>query len=246
MSANTDDIAPLRRQARTAGVLYLLVALIAPFGLIYVPNKLFVAGNVAATAAAIRASEDLLRLGIASELVHQAIEVFLVLALYRIFKPIQQRWAMQMMVLGLVPIPIVFLNTLNEFAVINLLAGVPFLDTFTSPQLEALAYLFMRLHSLGLTVASVFWGLWLLPLGALAFRSGFIPRVVGVLAALAGVSYVLDATVRVIAPSVASTTFSQAMLLLQSCELVLILWLVAFGAKRQPTNESRRAGKGDA
>jgi hypothetical protein len=91
----------------------------------------------------------------------------------------------------------------------------------------------------------VFWGLWLFPLGALAFRSGFIPRAVGVTTVLAGVGYVLDAAARIVAPSLAPATFSQAMLVLQACELVLILWLVAVGAKGQPAHESRLAGRGD-
>src|SRR4051812_5294333 len=109
-------MSPLQKQARLAGLLYTLVALTAPIGLIYVPNELFVAGNATATADHIRASGGLLRLGMASELFHQAIEVFLVLVLYALFKPVHKPLARQMVVLGLLPIPIVFANVVNESA----------------------------------------------------------------------------------------------------------------------------------
>src|SRR5262252_2076553 len=113
----------LRRQALRCGALYLLVVLIAPVGIVYVPSQLFVPADPASTAAAIRSSLGLLRLGIASELVHQVIEVFLTLALYRLFKPVHENWAKQMLLLGLVPIPIVFANTLNEIAATVVLGG---------------------------------------------------------------------------------------------------------------------------
>jgi len=98
----------VHKQALYAGALYLLVALIAPIGVIYVPSKAVRCGQCVATAAAIRGSEWLLRAGIASELIHQTIEVFLILVLYRLFKPVQESWAKQMLMLGLIPIPIVF------------------------------------------------------------------------------------------------------------------------------------------
>jgi len=127
MRNKEDQAASTRHQARFAGFLYLLVALIAPIGLIYVPGKLFVYGNASETASAIRASQWLLRTGIAADLVHQTIEIFLVLALYRLFKPIHEARAKLMLVLGLVPIPIVFANVLNELAALVLLSGAGFL-----------------------------------------------------------------------------------------------------------------------
>jgi hypothetical protein len=163
------------RQARIAGSLYLLLALTAPIGLLYVPGKLFVSGNATATADNIRASEGLLRIGIASELIHQTIAVFLVLALYRLFKTVDEALAKQVVILGaLVSVPIMFVNVLNEIAALVLVSGADFLSVFAKPQLDALAYLFFRLHDQGIFLASIFWGLWLFPFGMLVLRSGFI------------------------------------------------------------------------
>ena len=166
----------IRQQARVAGVLYLLLALTAPLGLLYVPGKVIVLGNASATAANIRASEGLLRGGIASELIHQLIAVFLVLALYRLFKTVDEALARQVVVLGaLVSVPIVFVNVLNEVAALTLVSGADFLSVFEQPQLDALAYLFLRLHGQGITVASVFWGLWLFPFGHAGHPLGLHP-----------------------------------------------------------------------
>jgi hypothetical protein len=169
-------VSSTQQQARAAGFLYLLLALIAPIGLLYVPGKLIVSRNATATADNIRASEWILRIGIASELIHQIIGVFLVLALYRLFKAVNETHAKQMVILGaLVSVPIVFVNVLNEIAALILVRGADFLSVFEKPQLDALAYLFLRLHGQGITVASIFWGLWLFPFGMLVIRSGFIP-----------------------------------------------------------------------
>src|SRR5579862_737174 len=168
----------LKSQARTAGLLYFLVLLIAPFGLEYVPRKLYVREDALATANHIRASESLLRLGIFSELLHEVLWIFVVLALYRIFEPVDKKHARQMLILGaLVSVPIVFINVLNEIAALLLATRAEFLRVFDGVQLDALALLFYRLHGQGLNVASIFWGLWLFPFGVLVMRSGFIPRV---------------------------------------------------------------------
>jgi uncharacterized protein DUF4386 len=228
-----------RRQARWAGFLYLLVALIAPIGLIFVPNRLFY-GNAAETAAAIRASEWLLRMGIASELVNQIIEVFLVLALYRLLSPVHKAYAKQMLILGLLPIPIVFVNVVNELAALVLLTGTNFLSAFPTSQLEALAYLFVRLHGQGVAVASVFWGLWLLPFGMLVIRSNFIPRILGILLWVAGAAYLLDSFVKLVLTQYAAIV-SDVALPLQACELTIILWLLIVGTRPSPARIDNRA-----
>src|SRR6266850_2609585 len=100
------DMNSTKKQARVAGLLYLLIGVTAPIGLLYVPGKLIVSGDATATADRIRASESLLRIGIASELFHQIICVFLVLALYRLFKAVNEAHARQLVILGaLVSVP---------------------------------------------------------------------------------------------------------------------------------------------
>jgi hypothetical protein len=221
----------IQQQARSAGLLYLVIALIAPIGLMYVPGKLIVSGNATATADNIRASEGLLRIGIASELIHQAVAVFLVLALYRLFKPVSDMLAKQLLILGaLVSVPIVFVNVLNHVAALLLVSGADFLSVFEKPELDALAYLFVRLHSHGITVASIFWGLWLFPFGMLVIRSGFIPRVLGYLLMIAGVGYLASAFATLVLPQYAPLV-NKVALPLEFGELPIIVWLLFWGAK---------------
>ena len=164
-----------KKQARIAGLLYLLASIIGFFCLAYVPGKLIVSGDATATANHIRASETILRFGIASELTSFIIFIFVVLALYRLFKAVSEKHAVAMATLLLVSIPISLLNVLNEVAALILVSGADFLSAFEKGQLDALAYLFLRLHGQGFVVAEIFWGLWLFPFGILVIRSGFIP-----------------------------------------------------------------------
>ena len=222
-----------KRLARIAGALYLLVAITAPLGLIVVPARLVVAGDPAATAALVAGHDTLLRLGMASELFHQAVEVFMVLVLYNLFKPVNRTLAQQMLVLGLVPIPMVFINVLGEVAAATVASGPAWLAAFGKPQLDALALLFMHLHAQGLQLAAVFWGLWLLPLGLLALRCGFIPKVFGWLVIASSLGYVLGSFTSLIAPGLAST-FATPVFLLELGEPMMILWLVLVGARTKP------------
>ncbi len=230
-----------KEQARTAGWLYLLLGLSAPIGLEYVPSRLFVLGDATATADRIRASESLLRIGIASELFHQAVCVFLVLALYRLFRAVNETQARQLVILGaLVSVPIVFLNVLNEIAALILVSGADFLSVFDKRQLDALAYLFIRLHSQGINVASIFWGLWLFPFGMLVIRSRFIPRILGALLLIAGVAYLASSFTTLLLPRYAHLV-GQIAGIFEIGEVPMIFWLLIWGAKEQPSDASPRA-----
>jgi hypothetical protein len=224
-----------KQQARVAGLLYLVLALSAPFGLVYAPGKLFVSGDAAATAANIRAHEWILRVGIASELFHQVICVFLVLAFYRLFKAVDEGLAKQVVIFGaLVSVPIVFVNVLTEIAALLLLSGADFLAVFDKQELEALAYLFVRLHGEGIGVVSVFWGIWLFPLGLLAIRSGFIPRALGVLLMIAGAAYLVAEITTLLAPAYEKLV-GQIAMPLELGELPIVVWLLIWGARPAPS-----------
>jgi len=222
-----------RRRARVAGWLYFLMGITAPIGLLYVPGRLIVSGDATATADRIRASEWLFRIGIGSELFHQTLAVFLVLALYRLFREVNETHAKLVVILGaLVSVPIVFVSVLSELAALILVSGAGFLSAFEKPQLDALAYLFIRLRGQGINVASIFWGLWLFPLGILIVRSGFIPRFFGVLLFFAGVGYLASAFTTLLVPSYASAV-DQVAIILEVGELPIIFWLLIWGARDQ-------------
>jgi len=220
-----------KKTARLAGLLYLLSSLPAPFGLIYVPSKLVVHGDPAATADRIRTSEPLLRSGIAAELLSGTVFIFAVLVLYRLFKPVSEKHALAMMVLILLSMPISFFNVLNEVAALNLAqGGTSFLSVIDAHQRDALVYLFMRLRGRGIVVAQIFWGLWLFPFGICVMRSGFIPRFIGVLLMIAGTGYVADSFAELVLPHYADVVGRVAMIT-NFGELPIIFWLLIWGAK---------------
>ena len=225
-----------KKQARVAGLLYLLAAIPAPIGLMYVPGKLIVSGDATATADRIRASESLVRLGIASELFHQTLAIFLVLALYRLFKAVNETLARQVVILGaLVSVPIMFVNVLNEIAALVLVSDAGFLSVFDKHQLDALAYLFFDLHSQGINVAAVFWGLWLFPFGLLVIRSGFIPRPLGVLLIIAGFGYLASSFTSLILPQ-HEKLVGQITMVFNFGELPIMFYLLIWGARVPPSD----------
>jgi hypothetical protein len=223
----------IKKQARLAGLLYLLASIPAPFGLIYVPGKLVVPNDATATADHIRASESLLRLGIASELIGFIMFILVVLALYRLFKPVNETYALAMMILILVSIPVSLLSVVNEIAALIVVSGADFLSVFNKGQLDGLAYLFMRLHSRESLVAEIFWGLWLFPFGILVIRSGFIPRVLGILLIIAAFGYLASSVTFLLLPAYGPIVdrFATKLTL---CELPIILWLLIWGANVKP------------
>ena len=219
-----------KNPGRFAGLLYLVTSLVGFFALGYVPNKLIVRGNAAATAGNIAASETLFRLGIASQLIGMAGFIFVALALYDLLKSVNQRHAWLMVLLIVVSIPITFLNELNSIAALALVRGADSLALLEKPQREALAMLFLKLHGQGLVVAEIFWGLWLFPLAMLVYKSRFLPRFLGVWLALAGVAWVILSLTGILLPQYQDRvdTFSQPAVF---GEVAFMLWLVIKGAK---------------
>lgn len=220
----------IRKQARTAGLLYFLLAITAPIGLEYVPGKIIVSGDAAATADRLRTLEGLVRLGIWSELFHQIIGIFLVLALYRLFKAVSEKHSVLMVVLSLLPIPIVLINVVHEIAALILVGGAKWLSVFDKDQIDALAYLFVRLHRQGIVIASIFWGLWLFPFAWLVIRSGFIPRFLGYLMMIAGLGYLISSFTNLLLPQIAPQVNPIAMALYVG-EVPIIFYLLIWGAK---------------
>jgi hypothetical protein len=221
---------PIKKQAHIAGVLYVLASIAAVFAWIYVDGKVFVRDDAAATANNIRASETLLRLGIASELIGSIIFIFVVLALYRLFNSVSKKHAMAMAILLLISTPIGLLAVVGELAALIVAGGGNFLSTFDQHQLDSLSYLFFRLHGQALVVAQIFWGLWLFPFGTLVIRCGFIPRFLGFLLFIAGVGYLIGSFSFVVLPTYKELG-NQIAMILELGELPIIFWLLIWGAR---------------
>src|SRR6266853_1557644 len=219
-----------KNPGRFAGLLYVLMSVVGFFAMGYVPSKLIVHGNATATANNISASETLFRLGIAVQLISQAGFIFVALALYNLLKGVNRRHASLMVTLIVVSIPIAFLNELNSIAALVLVRGADFLSIFEKPLREALAMLFLNLHFHGLVVDEIFWGLWLVPLALLVYRSRFLPRFLGVWLALGGFAWVILSLTGILSPQYYDNvfTFTQPAVF---GELAFMFWLLIKGAK---------------
>ncbi|MEO8881568.1 MAG: DUF4386 domain-containing protein [Gemmatimonadaceae bacterium] len=222
-----------RNPGRTAGLLYIVASIPAVFALLYVPSKIIVHGDAAATVRNIASFESLYRFGIAADLIGQALFVFVALALYQLLRGVDQRLALQMLTLLLVAIPIAFLNEVNSVAALLLARGGGFLAPLDAPQRDALAMFFLNLRSYGFDVAGVFWGLWLFPLGLLVYRSGFMPRVLGVLLMIACFAYLANSFTSLLLPIYASAV-ARWMNPVTSVEFVFMVWLAIVGAAPVP------------
>jgi hypothetical protein len=222
-----------KNPGRFVGLLYVLVSIPGAFALVYVPSKLIVDGNATATASNIAASETLFRAGIACNLISQILFMWVALALYDLLKGVNQRHASLMLGLIVVSIPIALLNELNAIAALVLVRGADFLSIFEKPQRDALAMLFLNLHSHGFGIAEIFWGLWLFPLGLLVYRSGFFPRILGVLLMARCFTYVVESLTSLLLPQYEDIV-SRWMMPLRFGELVFMFWLLIMGAKPKP------------
>ena len=221
---------PTVKAARIAGAIYLSMVFTAPFSLIYVPSKLIVRGNAAATAENILAHETMFRLSISGDLVGQVIFICLAIALYRLLSGVNKTWAGLMVAFVLVSAAVGFLNTLNNIAALILFRGADFLAVFDKPQRDALGMLFIRLHSQGILIDEIFWGLWLFPFGLLVFRSGFLPRFLGVWLMINCFGYLVLSVTALFFPEYYEAAFRYSQPVLFG-ELAIMLWLLIKGAK---------------
>ena len=187
-------------------------------------------GNAAATASNILTHEMLFRLCIVSELLSSVIFICLGLALYRLLSGVNKTWAGAMVALVLVSAAVGFLNVLNYVAALTLIHGTEFLAAFETPQRYALGMLFLRLHGQGEMMNEIFWGLWLFPFGLLVFRSGFLPRFLGVWLMLACFVWVALSLTALLFPPYYEAAFKMAQPVLFA-ELAIMLWLLIKGAK---------------
>jgi len=221
---------PLKRTARLAGLLYLLVTLTAPFVLIYVPGKLFVSGDAAATVDRILAHQSLYRASIVVGIVDELAFIGVVLVLYRLLRDVSSRLATLMVILIFLDVPLAFASIANQVATLAFARGAKFLAVFDKPQRDALATLFLQADRERVLVSMVFWGLWLLPLGLLVYRSGFLPRFLGVWLFINGLAYLATCFAGMLAPDHVEIVRKVAFPALFG-EAALMLWLLIVGAR---------------
>lgn len=220
-----------RRHARIAGLWYLAMAVSGPIGLMYVPSKIVVDGDAAATAANLAAHPLLVRVGVLSSLACQVSFVFLALALKRLFRGVNDAQARLMLALVIASVPIAVANNVFPLAAVEIAGGADTLRSLTLEQRSALAMVLMKAQQFGIAIVEIFWGLWLFPFAALVMRSGFIPKIFGVLLMVSGSAYVVECVIVVLAPQHRVLVGDILTLPLASGEMAMLLWLLIKGVR---------------
>ncbi|MBD1384288.1 DUF4386 domain-containing protein [Mucilaginibacter rigui] len=224
-----------KKTARIAGLLYLIVVITGTINLGYVPGKLIVWDNAQATFNNIIASETLFRLGILSGLICYTAFLLLPFVLYDLFKAVNKTYAVLMVVLAVVSVPISFVNLLNKFAVLSLIGKAAYLKVFTTAELQSQVMLHLRYYSNGNQLAQIFWGLWLFPFGWLVYKSGFLPKILGVFLMAGCFGYLINFTGGFLFHGYSDTAISSYITLPASIgEIGTCLWLLIMGIKNKP------------
>lgn len=223
----------LRRRARLAGFLYLLLCLTAPFRLMVIPSLVPARGEPSATVAALLTHEGLFRWGIVSDLLCGALLIIILRAFQRLFREVDPELGFTLLILGgILPSALYFVNTVNDAAAL-LLARGDILTTFSPLQRADLAQTFLRLHGQAILAAEILWGLWLFPLGRLTWRSGFLPKLLGGWLYLNGLAYLALSLTGFLAPAWAGT-LERFTFPLQLGEVAFMLYLLLVGARPGP------------
>jgi hypothetical protein len=221
-----------KKLARIAGILYLSLAITGVYGLMYVGAQTYVRGDAAATAQKMLANEFLFRTGIASNLISQTLFVFLVLAFYRLLKQVNEKHAQLMVALVLVSIPITFICESFNITALMILKG-DIMPSLPIEQKQEWAMAFLKMNSNGILVAEIFWGLWLIPLGLLFYKSGFMPRIVGILLVIGGIIYLIEVSAQLVFRDYRFFVNEFSSVILPISEFSTILWLLIKGIKTQ-------------
>ena len=227
MATRTAETSPLI-WGRVFGLTFLIRFIPAIFSEFFVRSTLVVPGDAATTATNIMASEGLFRAGIASMLIVFVLDVVAILALYVVLKPVNRNLSLLAAFFGLIHVAIAGLNLLTDFLALLLLSGADYLTVFETDQLHALVLLFLDAHEYGWWIGIVFFSLHVFLLGYLVFKSGYFPRILGVLLILASLAYLIDGLAILILPSYEVTPVFLA-IPIAAAELLFPLWLLIKG-----------------
>ena len=222
----------LKKTARVAGILYIIMDVFMIFGGMYVDTKLYVPGDAVATVSNILRSEWLFRLGFVSNIVGHIVFLFLVLALYNLFKSVDKGQARLMVILVVASVPLMILNMLNQYAPILLLSGTGHLSAFNPAQLQTLSMVFFDMYKHGIQIAEIFWGLWLIPLGLLVYKSRFVPKVLGVLLIVGCFGHLISFLSTFLFPDYSAILIPISETVMIG-EIPIFLWLLIKGVKDQ-------------
>ena len=222
---NKERINSPQKTARVAAFVFVLIFILGMSTELFIRPGMIVPGDAAVTVRNIAASEALFRLSLVSDLIRQALLMLLPLILYKILKPVNKTIASLMVIFALISVPISLLNEMNHFAVLILSRGSSYLPAFKADQLNALVTFFLEMRNYGTFISQIF-SFWVLLLGYLVFKSGFLPKILGILLMIGGLSYTVLAVLFFLYPTFNATIFG---LLPFIAESLFYLWLLVKG-----------------
>jgi Domain of unknown function (DUF4386) len=220
----------LKKTARLAGLLYVLMSIQAPIALLYVPSHIIVSGSSAATVNNLIAHEFLFRLSVVSQLFSIIIFMFLALALYRLFNQVNDFQSKLLVAFVLLQVPMTFIFETLSYTALMIAKG-EILQAVQTEQRQALVMMLLKIHGYGLVAAEIFWGLWLLPFGQLVYKSGFIPKIFGFLLCYGGVCWIADSITSLLFPSYSPLVSEIVLKTGWIGEIPIMLWLLIKGVK---------------
>ncbi len=224
-----------RKKARLAGLLYLLLVIFGVISLLVIPSKLYIWDNPAATLERIRSQEFLFRLGIACGLITFLLYLILPLVLYSLLSPVNKQAATLMVALAVASVPITFMDMGHLFSVLRLSSGAPYLQGISPKHIGVEVMQHLHAFNDGNLIAQVFWGLWLFPFGFLVYKSGFLPKILGLLLMAGSIGYTFDCFGRILWDVYPDTLLAGYITIPASIgEISTCLWLLIMGAKNNP------------
>jgi hypothetical protein len=216
----------VQRYARVAGALLLVSIVAGGLGEAYIPSKIIVAGDAAATAANLRNFDFLYRMGFATFLIESLCDTALALIMYVLLKPVGRELSLAAALFGLMATATFACAELFYFAPVVVMKNGPALSTLSSDQMNALMFLSLRFYAFAGMITTAYYGIAWLIRGYLMFRSGFLPRFLGVLMALGGAGFLLRNFLLILTPEVAPPAL---LVLMVPGALILLVWLLVKG-----------------
>jgi len=229
--------------ARTGGLVYLIIIVAGAFGELFARNTIVVPGNAASTAHNIVASPLIWRIGIAGDLLMHVCDVILMMIFYVLLRPVNRNLALLALLFNLIQTAVLVANKLNLLMPLFLLGDDDYLKVFEPHQLQALSYLSVKAHGYGFGIGLIFFGFVCLTEGYLIFRSGFLPRVLGIMMQIAGLCYLTNSFALILSPAFAGKIFPLIVVPAGIAELSLCLWLIVKGVNVPKWKEKANASR---
>jgi len=240
--ASADTMNSPKRLARIAGVLYLLVGIFGGFAEGFVYPKVYVVGDAATTAGNVVANSALVRMGVVADLFNATVWIFLGLTLYLLLKHVNKSVARAMVVLVAIGASIVCLNVVFEFEGLRAATGAVNLAAFGTAGSNALVLLLLDTQHYGIFIAQIFFGLWLVPLGYLAYKSaGWFPKWLGVLLIVGGACYLVDLLAQFLVPDFGQNIHAFIWIPSAIAEISMVLYLLVIGVKTAKTSKPEKS-----